>query len=98
MPTTRSAAVERAPDRWPSRVHRYSREAVSTARCLALTFVQWLKSPRERAECSQVTNHAHQPGPGRSTSDAAFTDLKKEMGAALLEGRQAACGITLRCV
>ncbi len=30
-------------------------------------------------ERSQVTNHAQQPGPGRSTSDAAFTELKKEI-------------------
>jgi hypothetical protein len=26
-----------------------------------------------------VTNQTHQPGPGRSTSDAAFTALKKEI-------------------
>jgi len=26
-----------------------------------------------------VTNPTHQPGPGRSTSDAAFTELKKEI-------------------
>jgi hypothetical protein len=26
-----------------------------------------------------VTNHPHQPGPGRSTSDAAFTALKEEI-------------------
>jgi hypothetical protein len=26
-----------------------------------------------------VTEHTHQPGPGRSTSDAAFTALKKEI-------------------
>jgi hypothetical protein len=26
-----------------------------------------------------VTDHAHQPGPGRSTSEAAFADLKKEI-------------------
>jgi hypothetical protein len=26
-----------------------------------------------------VTDQPHQPGPGRSTSDAAFTELKKEI-------------------
>jgi len=36
------------PPHWPSRVHRYSGHAVSTARCIALAFVQWPKRPRER--------------------------------------------------
>jgi hypothetical protein len=55
------------------------KEDVSTAQCLALALVQWLKFPRERQERCQVTNQPHQPGPGRSTSDAAFSALTKEI-------------------
>ena len=29
--------------------------------------------------CVKVTKQIHEPGPGRSTSDAAFAELKKEI-------------------
>jgi hypothetical protein len=36
-----------------------------------------------------MTNQTHQPGPGRSTSDSAFTALKKEIALAAREGVRA---------
>jgi hypothetical protein len=58
---------------------RYSEEAVSTARCLALALVQWLNFLGSEQERCQVVEQTHEPGPGRSTSDAAFTALTKDI-------------------
>jgi len=35
--------------------------------------------PRSDEDWCRVTKQTHEPGPGRSTSDAAFAELKKEI-------------------
>jgi hypothetical protein len=61
-------------------MHGASREAVSTARCLALAFVLWSSHLRERrGSVCPVTTEPNHPGPGRSTADAALIARKKEI-------------------
>src|SRR5437588_12699592 len=60
----------------------------STAECLALAFsVANLRGSRE--ECSPMAE-ANSPGPGRSTSEAAFNDLKREIARRNEEAHKAA--------
>lgn len=59
---------------------RYSADAVSTARCVALAFVLWpnLSWRATRGAC-EVTNQTHEPGRGRPRSHVALSTLKKEI-------------------